>query len=484
MSRFRLTRMAAGALTVALTVTPGPAGAAQAEGRTSIVDLPAGVTAQRVAADPDGAIWFTDPDSHRIGRRTATGAVDLFPLAAGHRPADLAWGSDGDMWFTTQAGVGRVDPATTAVVEIPVPGGGTDLAMADDGAAWVTQGSSVARVTAGGDVDRFPTPDPDWSPAGIAAGADGLMWVTNSNGGTVATISQTGSFTEYPVGPAAQYGIVVGADKAMWFATADNTIDRIDPDGTWTRLQQAGVGPEILTSAPDGNVWFTQSGSGVGVISPLGSVRLVPADAATTGVTADPYGAVWAAAGARLIRITTAVDPAVRPPAVSGNGHVGARLMCLAPSWAYLPRTLTVQWFLDGQLMAGQNKVSYTPTSDLVGRSITCRAIATFSGLAVPVIAPARNSVTVLPQQSQSVALPGRITVDKPKRLQRYTRQEQPVTYRVLTPNRCRIQRGPLRLTGRKAGACKVAASAPGSARFTVLTITKSVTVKKITKRR
>lgn len=484
MSRTRLTSKAAAVLCASLvlgSVASGPVDAAQPAGQVTSVELPAGVAAQRLAADPDGAVWFTDPAGQRIGRRSTTGVVSLFAVDQG-RPTDIEWG-DGRIWFSTQRSVGAINPDAATVAEYPVAGGGTDIAVARNGDVWLTQDAAIVRMDTQGKVADFPVPSGGFTPRAIVAGPDDTVWVTSAEGGRVAAVDDMGTFTTYPVGPDEQSGIALGSDKALWFASGDR-IDRITTAGTWTRGATAAVRPAALAAALDGNVWFA-SDSGVGRAA-SDEARVFPT-AASTGVTADPSGAVWAAAGSRLVRITTAVDPAVTPPRVSGTGHVGSHLMCEAPTWAFLPRSLAVAWYADGSVLTNQRKVSLIPSADLLGRRITCRATAHFLGVPVPALAPASNSVTVLPQQGQTVAVPRRLPVAKSKRLPRTTRQAQPVNFRAVTPNRCRVKRTPLRLVGRRSGVCKLSATAPGSAQFTAMVITKRVVVtghKKSDKRR
>lgn len=483
MTRTRFTSMVAavGASLVLGAVVSGPVGAAQLAGQMTSVGLPAGVVADRLAADPDGALWFTDPAGQRIGRRSTTGVVSLFAVDQG-RPTDIEWGDD-RIWFSTERGVGAIDPDTATVTEYPVAGGGTDIAVARDGDVWLTQDEAIVRMDTQGDMTEFAVPNAGVTPSAIVAGPDDTLWVTVAEGGRVVAVDDTGTFTTYPVGPGEQSGIALGSDKALWFAAGDR-IDRITTAGAWTQGATAATRPGVLAAALDGNVWFA-SDSGVGRASSE-SARVFPA-AASTGVTADPSGAVWAAAGDRLVRITTAVDPAVNPPRVSGTGHVGSHLMCEAPSWAFLPRSLAVQWYADGSALTNQRKVSLIPSAELLGRRITCRATAHFLGVPVPALAPASNSVTVLPQQGQTVAVPRKLAVAKSKRLPRTTRQAQPVSYRAVTPSRCRVKRAPVRLVGRRSGVCKLSATAPGSAQFTAMVITKRVVVtghKKSDKRR
>jgi len=61
-----------------------------------------------------------------------------------------------------------------------------------------------------------------------------------------------------------------------------------------------GATPFFLAAGPDGNVWFTEEGSGshtIGKITPAGVVteysRRITTDANPAGITAGPDGNVW-----------------------------------------------------------------------------------------------------------------------------------------------------------------------------------------------
>src|SRR5262245_56744452 len=56
---------------------------------------------QGITAGPDGALWYTDPGSNKIGRISIAGAVTEYTLpAAGSDPRGIAAGPDGALWFT------------------------------------------------------------------------------------------------------------------------------------------------------------------------------------------------------------------------------------------------------------------------------------------------------------------------------------------------------------------------------------------------
>ncbi len=88
-----------------------------------ITEFSAGITPQeeygpypyRITAGPDGNLWFTEIDGHRIGRITPDGQVTEFsaglsPMAS---PQGITAGPDGNVWFTEVDRIGRIGTGTS-----------------------------------------------------------------------------------------------------------------------------------------------------------------------------------------------------------------------------------------------------------------------------------------------------------------------------------------------------------------------------------
>jgi hypothetical protein len=85
--------------------------------------LPSGSSPARIAAGPDGALWFTESDGNRIGRITITGIITEFSIpTGGSSPTGIAAGADGALWFTEYNGnnIGRITTSGT-ITEYPDP---------------------------------------------------------------------------------------------------------------------------------------------------------------------------------------------------------------------------------------------------------------------------------------------------------------------------------------------------------------------------
>ena len=133
-----------------------------------------------IVSGPDGALWFTRPDSSMIGRITTSGSVTEFPIPSRRRPAYIIAGPDGALWFTEGTAIGRIT-ASGAVTEFPVPAV-SSMTAGPDGALWFTETflNKIGRITLTGALSEFPTPNA--SPGAITAGPDGALWFTESSG--------------------------------------------------------------------------------------------------------------------------------------------------------------------------------------------------------------------------------------------------------------------------------------------------------------
>jgi virginiamycin B lyase len=132
-----------------------------------------------IVSGPDGALWFTLPDSSRIGRITTSGSVTEFPIPSGRRPGSIIAGPDGALWFTEGTAIGRIT-TSGAVTEFPVPDV-SSITAGPDGALWFTESflNKIGRMTITGVVSEFSTPNP---PGDITTGPDGALWFTESSG--------------------------------------------------------------------------------------------------------------------------------------------------------------------------------------------------------------------------------------------------------------------------------------------------------------
>jgi streptogramin lyase len=132
-----------------------------------------------------------------------------------------------------------------------------------------------------------------------------------------AAAGPPGVVTEFSAGiTSAPLIITSAADGNLWFTEPSaNQVARITPSGVVTEFSAGispGSSPRGITRGPDGNVWFTEfGGSRIAKISPSGAVTeySLPTASNPLGITTGPDGNLWftesAAAANRIGMITT-----------------------------------------------------------------------------------------------------------------------------------------------------------------------------------
>ncbi len=209
---------------------------------THVRDFPISDTAYGIVWGPDGAVWFGGAhvvgmswSSWFIGRMTTLGTVTRFSLPdPSSVPGDLTVGPDGAIWFSESQGsnIGRVTTAG-AVAEYAIPNtvrywpskGDQSITTGPDGAIWEAAPGGVVRAGVGGDVHVFTLAGlAPWQD--ITSGPGGDIWYMHGDfeNSAVVRLSTTGAgLAQYPVG------------------------------STYTT-------PGVITTGPDGNIWFGAAG--------------------------------------------------------------------------------------------------------------------------------------------------------------------------------------------------------------------------------
>lgn len=283
----------------------------------------------RVTAGPDSAIWFTEQTIDSVGRTDFQGHVEQIPIPTPNSgPAAITTGVDGALWFAEGATnvIGRlVTPynnipladGSNSPTEYPLSAtGGTPdgVAFGSDGNLWFTDTASdtVVRLVAPHAAKEFSTPGPtgDWT-MGTTVGNDGAVWFTDFEN-HIDRMTREGVFTQFapPSGFATPGLLLTGPDGNIWFeaspignAYAPCLFD-MTSSGTSTSIACLTNATIVQTAlGPDGNVWLATDTEG---ISPsVGSLtRVTPRGAMTSfqvctgnysamGVIAGPDGNLW-----------------------------------------------------------------------------------------------------------------------------------------------------------------------------------------------
>jgi streptogramin lyase len=264
-----------------------------------------------IVVGPDGALWFAESGTNKIGRMTTSGAVTEFDLPTpGATPYDIASGPDGNLWFTENSvgQVGRITPAGV-VTEFGLSSAfssPTGITAGPDGNVWFTERSNgrIGRVTPTGTITEFVTPTQASGPTAIVAGPDGNLWFTEALG-KIGRITPSGAITEFSVGNFTSFGltdIAAGADGALWFIQqaccgVPEALWRITVEGAKTRFPfPPGTGLLGIGAGPDGSLLLTALTNSIIFRTASGTVRYLTIPTPLSSpqdVTSGADGAAW-----------------------------------------------------------------------------------------------------------------------------------------------------------------------------------------------
>jgi virginiamycin B lyase len=189
---------------------------------------------------------------------------------------------DGSVWYTAQntGRLGRLDPATGEVVEIPLGEGSAPhgVIVGPDGAAWITDGglNAIVRVfpvtpdlaPADNEITVYPLPRPANANLNTAAfDGEGILWFTGQAGVYGSVDPDSGVVTVYdaPRGPG-PYGIDSTPDGDVWFVSlAGSYLARIDAstaEADVIDLLTPGQGARRVWSDSHGRLWISEWNAG------------------------------------------------------------------------------------------------------------------------------------------------------------------------------------------------------------------------------
>jgi virginiamycin B lyase len=297
--------------------------------KNKVKEFSAGITATAgsfgvfaITAGPDGNLWFTETDGHRIGRITTAGVVTEFSAGITGPPFNITSGPDGNLWFTEAANSSRLGRITTAGVVTYFTASNTlgvgvaDITAGPDGNLWYTESNldSIGRMSpiTGAFTEFSAGINPGSGPFGIATGPDGNLWFTEFqpfNGNRIGRITPAGVVTQFSAGitaAALPIYIAAGPDGNLWFTEpALGRVARITTAGVVTEFS-AGITagqPYGIRAGPDGNVWFTET-----LRTPLGTTTGIPTVARITPAGVITEFSKGISAGANVWKLTTGPD--------------------------------------------------------------------------------------------------------------------------------------------------------------------------------
>ncbi len=312
-----------------------------------------------IVGGSDGNLYFTASTGHAIGVITTSGTVTLYGTM--DEPDGLAFDGLGNLWFSMpypssqDLGMWALPLSTSTLPrywDIPYPGeeGGRPAAMAlgPDGCIWYTQPamSRVGSVDPAGPATQTPASyllSGGLAPKDITAGPDGGMWYTAAGSSQIGRLSTTGAqsyFTVVSSGSSNPVGIASGPDGNLWITNeGNNSIQQVTPSGVVATfaIPTAASGPMGIAAGPDGNLWFVENvANQIGRITTSGVITEYPIPSAASnaiGIAAGPDGNMWFTekgdftttdpTGDKIGRIITGFSPTSRRPALSGAGQAG-----------------------------------------------------------------------------------------------------------------------------------------------------------------
>jgi streptogramin lyase len=331
-----------------------------------------------IAAGPEGDLWYTGA----VVPSGCFGGVDLFerpsdeikPIGvgcegtnefAGNGTNGIAFGPDGNLWFTAGHGIGRVKPSATPLEAedfflppvavaiskketLPNTSLGGITTGPEDENLWFTDveapnTNKIGRInpTKPSEIKEFTLPAQNELGGGvggastdnIAAGPNNTLWFTEPGSHAIGVINTKGELMRQFVLKESDVpqSIAAGAEGNMWFTDSSTpyVVGRINPAGEVSEFPAPST-PTNIVAGPDGNMWFTQGGfsaeAGLGCIIPTGQIELYrePTEGGDpAGITLNKDGSIWftESQGDKLARLSpvacAAKPPTITPPSSS-----------------------------------------------------------------------------------------------------------------------------------------------------------------------
>lgn len=210
---------------------------------------------------PDGTIWWAGQWGNLIGKiNPATGAMKEYPLPEGSKPHTVTLDKAGNVWFTGNKNgtIGKLDPKTEKITVYKMPDPDAKdphSAIFDkDGTLWFTlqHSNMVGRL------------DPT---NGIKIDADGAPWVAcNGSNCLVKVDPKTMELTEVklPNGQTTVRRLDIDDNGIIWYVnSSQGRLGRYDPKTGEIKEWASPSGPKshpYALAVVDGNVWYNESG--------------------------------------------------------------------------------------------------------------------------------------------------------------------------------------------------------------------------------
>jgi virginiamycin B lyase len=225
-------------------------------------------------AGPDHAVWFAELSGNKIGRLDpATGAISEFPI-----PSTLNIVPAPSIVATLTSALGPVQPLLSLLIpngfvgalqSIPFPVTTVcGIDVGPDNAIWFNEplNDRIARIDiTTHQITEYTIPTRDSLPMDLAAGPDNAIWFVETAANKIGRFDlATQQFSEYPVPTplALPIGMFAGPDGGMWFPEfTGNKIGRLDMNThviTEYPVPTPLATPFVLRAVANGALWFTE----------------------------------------------------------------------------------------------------------------------------------------------------------------------------------------------------------------------------------
>ena len=229
-----------------------------------------------LAVDRDGAAWYTDSPSRVISRVSSDGAMASFALSTPvAKLARLAAAPDGAVWFAEESAYSftRLKDGAFTRHLISTPGiAPFGVAVDASGTVWGTlpRINRLVRISPRGDIAEFEPPTRAAQLGDVAVGADGAVWFLEMQANKLGRFAN-GQFTEFvvPTKSAGLTSLAIAPDGAVWFTELrGQRLGRLR-DGVIAEfaLPRGDARPFGIAVDAAGNVWYTNLSGALGRLS-------------------------------------------------------------------------------------------------------------------------------------------------------------------------------------------------------------------------
>lgn len=252
----------------------------------------------------DGALWFVEGSSGRVGRLTTGGNLSLTSVSPA--PTLLGAGAGNAMWFAAPGTLGKLGSSGSAVAT-----SANALALGPDGAIWSATTGGVFRTTGDGAIATHTAGVPaDAVGKGIAAGPDGHMWMTLDRAPFLVRITvppKLSGLAAYAT--AATTAEVTAEITPNGIPTVARLLLRGDDD-EWTSLGETAVGDGTASQT----VRFDVTGLAAGARNTLKLVAVNDAGAPSQSFVIDTEAGVTVPEPGVIIPEPTTPEPEPERP--------------------------------------------------------------------------------------------------------------------------------------------------------------------------